>query len=556
MNLNPKNNPARSAHGTSAGDVVYPYTSWAQVMQHHQLQYGEKRWLTFVDADDSRIHWTYHDFIDTARRLATVLGGLNVERGDRVGIAGHNHPDTILLYFACWLKGACAVPLNMSEDDNRLKYIVENSNCNTLFTRSEYMERMQKVMEFSDAKLRTVEVDSEKQDSAFYQGINDSEAIDLSTLPSDMLWDECLIVYTSGTTGNPKGVVLIQQNLFADGYDIAKWHGIDSNQCMMCVLPVHHVNGTIVTHVAPFLVGARVVLHRKFSVSRFWTSVVSDEVNVVSVVPTLLAFLLEVDADEQTAREKGFRHIICGAGPLTCSLAKRFETRYGFPIVHGYGLSETTCYTCFLPVDMTPEKHAKFMFDYGYPSIGISLPCNEMDIQGPTGTGMRELERGEIVSRGTNVMKEYYANPSANSAAFTNGWFRSGDEGFYVTDEDGVRYYFITGRIKELIIRGGVNLAPLEIDEIINRVPGVKAGICVGFPHDLYGEEVGALVVLDDGNVTEQQILDYCAGYLPFSKQPKVVLFTDTLPVTSTGKYQRNSVKHLFVEFQGVQFEK
>ena len=134
--------------------------------------------------------------------------------------------------------------------------------------------------------------------------------------------------------------------------------------------------------------------------------------------------------------------------------------------------------------------------------------------------------------------------------------FRSGDEGFCLPDEKGRLFYFITGRLKELIIRGGVNLAPLEIDEVINRAPGVKAGICVGFENNMYGEEVGALVIASDPTADTASIIAFCRANLPFHKSPKVVIFTDALPVTSTGKYQRNKVKHLFAEWKDSQFRK
>jgi long-chain acyl-CoA synthetase len=152
-------------------------------------------------------------------------------------------------------------------------------------------------------------------------------------------------------------------------------------------------------------------------------------------------------------------------------------------------------------------------------------------------------------------MKYYYKNPDANASTFAFGWFRSGDEGFFRTDPEGRRYFFITGRIKELIIRGGVNLAPLEIDEVINSCPGVKSGIAVGFDNDWYGEEVGALVMRADATLTEEQVLQHCRAALPFSKCPKVVVFSDSIPVTSTGKYQRNKVKHLFEEWKSLQFK-
>jgi long-chain acyl-CoA synthetase len=196
------------------------------------------------------------------------------------------------------------------------------------------------------------------------------------------------------------------------------------------------------------------------------------------------------------------------------------------------------------------------MQDYGFPSIGVPVAANEMAIHDDNGNALAEMERGEIVIRGANVMKEYYQNPEANEKTFAHGWFRSGDEGFFKRDAAGREYFFITGRLKELIIRGGVNLAPLEIDEVLAQAPGVKAGICVGFENDFYGEEVGALVIPDSPQASKEAILEYCLAAIPFSKAPKVVVFTDALPVTSTGKYQRNSVKHLFAEWKAAQFRK
>lgn len=550
----PSDHPARSAHGIAAPDVPQSFLSWGDLMRHHDAVHLEKTWLIYVDERGNRSTWSYSVFIDVARRMATHLQDHGVKRGDRVALAGHNHPDTVLAYFACWLMGACAVPLNMTEDEGRLSYIVQNCGTTVVLCRSEYRSRIQTAC--GDSVITIIDVDTDSPDPAFYAAVRACEPYPWPHPELDMRWDDCLIVYTSGTTGNPKGVVLMQQNLFADGTDIASWHGITSDQRMMCVLPIHHVNGTIVTHVAPFVAGASVVLHRKFSPHRFFSSIVNEDVNVVSVVPTLLALLLEARADGSAVSQSKFRHIICGAGPLTCELADRFESTYGIRIVHGYGLSETTCYSCFLPVDLTDHEHRSWMQDHGFPSIGVALPCNEMDIHDAAGNSLPPGERGEIVIRGTNVMRGYDANATANAEAFAHGWFRSGDEGFCVADDKGLLYYFITGRLKELIIRGGVNLAPLEIDEVINRAPGVKAGICVGFENNMYGEEVGALVIASDPTPDAAAIIAFCRANLPFHKSPKVVIFTDALPVTSTGKYQRNKVKHLFGEWKDSQFRK
>lgn len=550
----PSDHPARSAHGIKASDVPQSFLSWGDLMRHHDAAYLEKTWLIYVDERGNRSSWSYSVFIDVARRMATHLQDHGVRRGDRVALAGHNHPDTVLAYFACWLMGACAVPLNMTEDEGRLSYIVQNCGTKVVLCRSEYRSRV--LTACGDSDIAIIDVDTDTTDPAFYATVRACEPYPWPDATLDMRWDDCLIVYTSGTTGNPKGVVLMQQNLFADGTDISSWHGITSDQRMMCVLPIHHVNGTIVTHVAPFIAGASVVLHRKFSPHRFFSSIVNEDVNVVSVVPTLLALLLEARADGSAVPQSSFRHIICGAGPLTCELADRFESTYGIRIVHGYGLSETTCYSCFLPVDLTDHEHRSWMQDHGFPSIGVALPCNEMDIHDASGNSIAHGERGEIVIRGTNVMRGYDANDTANAEAFAHGWFRSGDEGFCLPDEKGRLFYFITGRLKELIIRGGVNLAPLEIDEVINRAPGVKAGICVGFENNMYGEEVGALVIASDPTADTASIIAFCRANLPFHKSPKVVIFTDALPVTSTGKYQRNKVKHLFAEWKDSQFRK
>jgi long-chain acyl-CoA synthetase len=526
--------------------------SWGQLMQHNDASYGEKPWLIYYAEDGSRMNWSYSVFIDVARRLAQLLKQSGIGPGSRVVIASHNHPDTILGYFACWMLGACAVPLNMTEDDQRLGYILSNCDASLVLCRSCYLGRITTAMQ--GAALPLIEMDSDSPDPSFYAAIRACEPLAYPSVDEDMLDQQCLLVYTSGTTGNPKGVVLVQRNLFADGHDITNWHGITPETRMMCVLPVHHVNGTIVTHATPFIAGSSVVLHRKFSPRTFFSTIVTERVSIVSVVPTLLAFLLEAKADASGARQAGLRHIICGAGPLTCELADRFESTYDIRVLHGYGLSETTCYSCFLPVDLSDDAHRHWMQDYGFPSIGVAIPCNEMAIHDANGRDVADGERGEIVIRGSNVMRGYDKNDKANAEAFAFGWFRSGDEGFRIADEHGRHFYFITGRLKELIIRGGVNLAPLEIDEVINRAPGVKAGICVGFENNMYGEEVGALVIPTDPNVTEEQILTHCAEHLPVSKRPKVVLFTTTLPVTSTGKYQRNSVKHLFAAWKDAQW--
>lgn len=539
----------RIAHARSvSGDVRVP--------EHHdflslvrQRRNDDSTYLIYIDSNDNRIELSYRDFLSITMDCAAFLKSSGLRKGDRIATISHNHWHTVVHYFAAWVCGLVVVPVNLGEDDSRIAYILEKSDVRLCFVRDSYVQRIQQIIK-SQVLNGISLVPCGKTTESFViteSGMN-VPVEDFSELDS-------LIVFTSGTTGNPKGVVLSQRNLMEDAMAISAWHSITKNTRMMCVLPIHHVNGTVVTLCTPMYAGGSVVLNEKFRVGQFFPIIAQENVHIVSVVPTLLSFLTSHHEKKEKVYCPTLRHIICGAGPLTITVASQFEDRFGIRIVHGYGLSETTCYSCYLPVELTDEDHKHWMRDHGYPSIGVPLDINEMDLHDESGQPVGDGKRGEIVIRGRNVMKGYYDNIQANENAFTYGWFRSGDEGFALTGKDGLRYFFITGRLKELIIRGGVNLAPLEIDEIINQAPGVKAGISVGFENDWYGEEVGAYIQLHEGaNPDTETILQFCRERLPFSKCPKVVVFGDDIPVTSTGKYQRMKVAHHFREWKSVQF--
>ena len=512
---------------------------------------NEDLFLIYRDSKENRIELTYREFYEAVLNTARFFQNEGLEVGDKVATISHNHWHTVIQYFAAWFCGLVIVPVNLSEDDQRIEYILENAGVKLALVRDHYASRIIEINDKNE-KLSSLEIIECGEDL-------NSFSLDSGDLKEPQFDSEAdaLIVFTSGTTGNPKGVVLSQRNLLEDARAISEWHYINSETRMMCVLPIHHVNGTVVTLMTPFYVGGSVVLNEKFQIDQFFPIIEEEKVEIVSVVPTLLQYLTSFYEDKDSPVLDNFSHIICGAGPLTVNVAKNFEERFGKRIIHGYGLSETTCYSCYLPLGINDVSHKKWMQDFGYPSIGVAIPANEMAIHDEQGKALKEGERGEIVIRGLNVMKGYFNNLEANENAFKNGWFRSGDEGFFQNDEHGNAFYFITGRIKELIIRGGINFAPLEIDEVINKAPGVKAGIAVGFENDWYGEEVGAYIELEDGvKENSDQIMEYCKEHLPHSKTPKVIVFGNEIPVTSTGKYQRRKVAHLFKEWKEVQFRK
>lgn len=549
----------------STSDAGYVgFENIGELLFKRARDYDTKPFLIFYDLEGNRREDNYKDFFMLCGMCANMMYAYGLRRGDKIATISHNHADTVVHYFSAWLMGLCVVPVSLSEDDNRIHYILENSGAKLVFLRKDYSERLMPLIN-SIPSVSVTMLCGEPNDDTVGSNIKwfDDEVLKVrSIFTSDEAVtkdDDALIVYTSGTTGNPKGVVLTQYNLLADAKGISKWHGITNSQRMMCVLPIHHVNGTIVTLVTPMYAGGNVVLNQKFQSEHFFERIEKEKVNVVSVVPTLLAFLLEYykTGGNIITKPDFLRHLICGAGPLTVELGEQFEDKFGIRIVHGYGLSETTCYSCYLPSTLAASEHKHWMRDFGFPSIGCAIPQNEMMIADEEGHELAPSQKGEIAIRGFNVMKYYYNNDEANEKTFNYGWFCSGDEGFYELDESGNKYFFITGRLKELIIRGGVNISPLEIDEVLSRCPGVKSGIAVGFENDFYGEEVGAYVQKGEGaNISEEEILSFCKEHLPFSKAPKVVIFGNDIPVTSTGKYQRNKCKPLFKEWKTSQFRK
>ncbi len=514
--------------------------------------------LAYYD-DDRRVsrRYSYAEFGDLVGRAAAFMRDrLALRRGDRAATVLFNHDQTVFLYFAAWTLGVAIVPINVEESSDKKRYILEHSEATVVFCWRDYVEEirglrgalpmLREVVTVADDMFVSPPPPSSpspvKGERKIY---HPSPLAGEGRGEGGTLDDEALIVYTSGTTGPPKGVVLTARNLLVDADGIADWHGFGRDDRMMCVLPIHHVNGTVVTLVTPFYFGGGTVLNRKFKTAPFWRRLQEEGVTCVSVVPTLLEFLLEANEALDPYRLDRFRGFICGAGPLLKETAARFEDRFRFPIRHGYGLSETTCYSCFLPNDLTPDRHRRWLTDYEFPSIGLPIRHNEMAILDAQGKKVSEGARGEICIRGRTVCAGYFKRPDANEAAFQWGWFRSGDEGFFIRDEQGRPFLFISGRIKELIIRGGVNISPLEIDDVLKGHPAVQFAMAVPFENRYYGEEIAAYVVLRDGveSPTESALLEFCKARLAFAKRPKVILFGKDVPYTATGKPKRLELK-------------
>ena len=528
---------------------------------------ADRPFLIYYD-DDRRLHCTYSyaEFGTMVQRTVTFLHDqIGLRRGDHLATILFNHDMTAVLYFAAWNSGITIVPINVDEPTEKIRFILEHSEASAVCCWHSYIEEANRLQRDLPA-LRHVIV---AKDDGFMENnihvlrgeVNHDPLAPGYAFHGGSMDDEALLVYTSGTTGQSKGVVLTVANLLIDADSIADWHHFGLNDRLMCVLPIHHVNGIVVTLVTPFYCKGSTVLNRKFKSDTFWRKLHEDHVTCVSVVPTLLEFLLDANEDLSPYRLDRFKGFICGAGPLLKETAMRFEERFHFPILHGYGLSETTCYSCFLPGDLSRDEHRHWLRDYEFPSIGVPMRHNVMTILDDHGQPLPEMSRGEICIRGGTVCAGYFKRADANEAAFRWGWFRSGDEGFYARDKQGRPFFFISGRLKELIIRGGVNISPLEIDDALKSHPLVQFAMAVPFEHRYYGDEIAAYVVRREGvlSVTESDLLEHCRRLLPFSKCPKVILFGQEVPYTSTGKPKRLELKSrlasVLAAYRGHQFK-
>jgi long-chain acyl-CoA synthetase len=481
----------------------------------------------FLFSEPDGRQFTYAVFDLAVNRAASLLASHGVGKGDVVSLLMPNCAEYIIAYFACWKLGALAGPVNSLLKEHETAFVMNNSEAKAILVHSEFLERIKSIRKELPHLQSVVIFDDEAGATSEFK----DEGLPSLEIRED---DDAIIIYTSGTTGKPKGCLLTHGNVIANARQISEWLHFTENDRLLTIMPLFHMNAVSVTTMSALYAGGSTVISPKFSASQFWQIISDYQVTSFGSVATMLSILLNTypDGVPEGLQTKQLRFAMCGSAPVPAEVMKRFEETFNCPVVEGYGLSESTCRSTFNPPDERRRPG----------SCGLPIG-NEMKVFDDNDREAADNELGEIVLRGENILKGYYKNPEATAIAFRNGWFHTGDVGY----RDGEGYFFIVDRKSDMIIRGGENIYPREIDEVLYQHPAIAAAATIGVPDQLYGEEVAAFVVLKDGaKISEEELISYCTERLADYKCPKSIRVVAEIPKGPTGKLLKRELAKIY----------
>lgn len=467
--------------------------------------------FTFPDGEDDL---TWEELRSAALAVASDLTVKGAQKGESIAIVYPNCRDAVIAIYGVFYGGFRATMINLIAGNDAISYALEHSESRFALVHESAVELFEEAKQLKIERLDLCQSDAPV------------ELLDLQAA------DDALLMYTSGTTGRPKGVVHSHASLLAGGWTTAVAHELTERDRGFCVLPIYHINGLCVTMIAALVSGGSVSMCSKFSASRFWQNADQSKVSWFSIVPTIVSHLLHGDTEPNAETKSRIRFGRSASSALAPDVQSAFELRFDIPIVETMGLTETAAQILSNPLPPGVRK-------IGSPGIAYG---NEVCIFNQSFKPCETDVEGEIVIRGPNVMKEYLKNPKATKDSFVGDWLRTGDLGRM--DEDG--YVFVTGRLKELIIKGGENIAPREIDEALYSHPDVMEAAAFSVKCSRYGETVEAAVKLSEGsNISADLLQDICQKKLGSFKRPDKIHILQDLPKGPSGKIQRGKIEAL-----------
>jgi len=472
---------------------------------------------------DARTSWTLGEFAERVTVIAGGLRAIGVSQGDVVGVVLRNGPEFLEVWWAILWLGAVFNPVNPDLTGREQAGILSDSGASVVVCEiasagglAEYRADLPALRDLIAIDQRAADPLAELRTA---RAVGSPAPVRPETLAS--------LVYTSGTTGRPKGAMLSHGNHLANAWMLAEPVPLGQGDTLGMVLPLFHVNAQVVTTVVPLLIGARIAMWERFSASTFWETVAAFEPVTFSAVPTMLAALLHAPGAD-AAETNTLRFVICGAAPLSPALFRRFEEKFGVKVLEGYGLTEGTCCSTINPF-LGPRKIG---------SIGIPTRGQQVVVMDEQGRETPDGELGEVCVRGPNVMQGYFNRPEATSETLRDGWLHTGDVGY--RDADG--FFFLVDRKKDMIIRGGENIYPREIEDVLLEHAGVEGAAVIGRPDEVRGEEVHAVLVLGTGT-TVDMVEAHCRKNLAAFKVPSSWEVVAELPKTSTGKIDKKPLR-------------
>lgn len=448
-------------------------------------------------------------FLDAVNRAATALRSAGVEPGDVVALKLPNRAEFVVVLFAAWRLGAAVTPINPSLVPAEVAYQVADAGSTVLVVDADSDVR---------AEVPVLTLDALAAGSP--------EPVAPVEQAADAL---ALLIYTSGTTGRPKGVMLDHANVNAMCDMVIQGFELTETDHSLLILPLFHVNGIVVSTLSPLIAGGRATIAGRFNPATFFDRVESTRATYFSAVPTIYTMLAGLPA-EVRPDTSSVRFAVCGAAPASVELLDRFERRYGIGLIEGYGLSEGSCASTGNPL------HGKRKPG----TVGIPLPGQQIRILGADGTVLPDGQVGEVVIKGPNVMRGYLNRPEETAKTVVDGWLRTGDVGRF--DEDG--YLVLVDRAKDMIIRGGENIYPKEIEAVVHHLDEIAESAVVGRADPVYGEVPVLFVSLNPGAaLTVDRIRDHLAASLSKYKLPVEITILPGLPKNPVGKIDKPALR-------------
>ena len=487
---------------------------------------------TYVIYPDTGISHTWSEFRVRVQSMALYLE--NMELSPKVPVAGllGNGQAALELFLGGMYGGFQVLLANPLAGADILAYVLEHSESTNLFVDQQHHELAQQALSQLADKPQLIPIQADNSTNSELIGSNE----ELST-PMPCPEDVALLIYTSGTTGKPKGVIHTHESLLHGGWNTMIAHELTPADNSLCVLPLCHINAQAVSVMGTLVSGSGLVLPDRFQVSKFWSWIVEEKCTWFSVVPTILSYLLNAEEDKRLKSQLNkVRFGRSASAALPPALHKAFEARFGLSIVETMGITETAAPMLSNPLNKELHK-------LGSPGIAFG---NEVRVADAEGKVASSGEESEVQVSGQNVMQGYLKNPEATREAFTpDGWYRTGDLG--KMDEDG--FVFITGRLKELIIKGGENIAPREIDDVLYRHAGVLEAAAFPLPDEHYGQTVAAAIAPRPGEiVAEAALRELCSAAMGDYRAPSRYFFLIELPKGPSGKIQRLKLTERFAE--------